>query len=286
MKRSGKKYLVVGANGFLGAAIVQRLNDEHAVTAVYHSRRDRLAEGIPAVPAEKLEELPDDFDAVFLTGAYIPPKGAEINKALLEDANVKLPLRVVTKFRNARIVFASSVSVYMPQQEPITEHTAPRPESAYGKSKLAAEAIIAKHPDHAIIRIASMYGPGMNEETFLPQVAAAALSSGKIRLYGDGSRLQNYIHVKDVAEFFLRAASDHSNNTYLAVAKRSCSNMEIAGIIRGILGEDVSMELEGKDHSPSYVYDASFSYKALEAEPEVSIEEGLAELIKWKQKKS
>ncbi|MCX6296971.1 MAG: NAD-dependent epimerase/dehydratase family protein, partial [Bacteroidetes bacterium] len=125
---------------------------------------------------------------------------------------------------------------------------------------------------------------GMNESTFLPRIILSALREKSIKIFGNGGRLQNYIHVSDVAELFLRAAQQHTNNTYLAVAERSYSNFELASLVKKEL-LDVEISFVGEDSSCSFLYDGKFSYGSLQYKPQKSIHEGIIELIKWQQKK-
>ena len=66
----------------------------------------------------------------------------------------------------SRIVFTSSIAVYGPTEDPVDETVEPTPTSAYGKSKLMAEAIhrtSADRHDHCqlvVIRPAVIFGPG------------------------------------------------------------------------------------------------------------------------------
>lgn len=65
-----------------------------------------------------------------------------------------------------RILFTSSISVYGPREEPCSETTPPAPESAYGRSKLLAEAVHESWAEAgsarrlAILRPAVVFGDG------------------------------------------------------------------------------------------------------------------------------
>ena len=65
-----------------------------------------------------------------------------------------------------RLWFTSSIAVYGPSEEPRTEASEPRPTTAYGRSKLAAEEIHAAwaraRPDRrqVIVRPGTVFGPG------------------------------------------------------------------------------------------------------------------------------
>jgi len=280
-----KKALVIGANSFLGKAIIRRLYPAMEVSGVYHQNAENLVPEINNIPVSQLAQLKDEYDVVFIISAYIPGKNESDEQAekLLQQVNVDLPAQICAQFGKAKIIYASSVSVYGNFSGRADENTVCKPLSAYGSSKLAGENSVKKHPAYALIRISSMYGEGMRSSTFLPAVTDAALKEKRIRILGQGSRLQNYIAVEDVAEIFVRSALKFTNNTYLAVAENSTSNLQIAECIKSILPETEIIR-EGTDASPSFEYNGGSTFRELEYTPRKSIETGISELIEWKKR--
>lgn len=279
-----KKNLVIGANSFLAQEIIKRLMLFDDVLGVYNIKTDNLLQKIDYIPMCKFDNLRDDFDIVYLISAYIPPKGDEINKSQLVEVNQKLPKKVVEKFKHAKIIYASSVSVYGFHDVIINEKTKVAPLSDYAASKLIGELEISKHNSYAIIRISSMYGIGMNTSTFIPQIIQSAINKGNIEILGEGKRLQNYIHVSDVADFFVKVSGININNTYLATAEKSTMNIKIAKMVQNLL-PTIKINFIGLDNSPSFVYDAHATYEKLNSKPLIRLEDGLKELIKWQQRK-
>src|SRR5690242_15366330 len=149
------KALVTGGGGFIGSHLVDRLlRDGYAVRVLDNfatGRRENLAEVI-----EDLELIEGDVqsyerahnavrgcDVVFHLAA-LPSVPRSIQDPLTSTAsNVTGTLNILLAARDAgvrRVVYASSSSVYGPQQEfPQREEAAARPISPYGVSKLAAE---------------------------------------------------------------------------------------------------------------------------------------------------
>lgn len=283
-----QRCLIVGANSFLARAIAERLApDGHALTGLVNQRTDNLHPALHPVPVSALPLLPTDaFDVVYFISAHIPPKNQPLDHSALYDVNVALPARVSARFPGARLVYASSVSIYgdlgSTAAAPLSEGSAVTQPGAYGLSKLWGETIVRQHPGgHGIVRIASMYGSGMSPTTFLPAVVRSALSTGTIRLLGQGERQQNYVHVADVAELCVRAATAASG-TWLAVSPTSHANRTVAELIRATLPDTV-IEFTGDDLSPSFFYDATSTYQALGFTPQVALTDGLSELIQWQQ---
>lgn len=172
----------------------------------------------------------------------------------LVPVNVDLVAKLVNAYPDARHVLASTVSVYgVPVSLPLTLESQPNSPNAYGLSKLDAEKIIRKLQNHAVIRFSSLVGAGMKAGSFIPAVVSAA-RTGKIRLLGNGERLQNYLDIGDAALMCIRAANINKSFIALGIGERSYSNNEVAGILSKLTG--ASIIHEGDDPSPSFVYDS------------------------------
>jgi nucleoside-diphosphate-sugar epimerase len=275
--------LIVGANSFLAQAICNKLKGQARITGVYHKNRNNLDPEVLNIPVTQLGELKDEYEKVFFISAYIPRNDDKSHLQQLKEINEILLERVCHQFKRARIIYASTVSVYGLAAGLLNEKSAGEQLSAYGASKLQGERIVKQHESYSIIRISSMYGVGMAVTTFLPLIILSALSTGNIKLFGKGERKQNYIHVSDVAEFFVRASQQNQNNTYLAVGLNSCSNYELAQHIQSII-KGTTIAFSGVDQSKSFEYDATESYSYLNYKPQKDIRTGIDELIQWKRK--
>jgi len=279
--------LIVGINSFLGKAIYELTKADYKVTGIYHQHKENIPKELACDNVESISNLKGKpFKHVYLVSSYVPELGMPEDDQKLVKANLYLPKLIAALFPLSRIIFCSSVSVY---QNYITDkilsiHDAPSPKSKYALSKLWGEQTIANHQSYAILRISSMYGIGMKTDTFLPKIIQDALSKGEIVLNGEGDRLQNYIHVDDVAKIAIKAAAYPDNMNVLAVADRSYRNREIAEMIfEHIPGH---IQFIGSDDADSYVYDNAYTQALLGQVEGKSIKEGLKELIEWTIKKS
>lgn len=272
---------MIGSNSFLGRAITAELWDSGAqVDGLYHINKDQLFNKATHYPVSGMKHLQHSYTTVFLVSAYIPAKGEEGMEERLAEVNEQLVEDVCKAFPESKLVYCSTVSVYGNSLEPLNESSPAAPESPYGRSKLAGEQIAAGHPDHAIVRISSMYGPGMKLHTFLPAVIGQALEHREVHIFGDGSRLQNYVHVNDVARFAIRAAERPESDTYLAVSNESTSNLEVAELVSLKVG-NTKITFGGKDESASYVYNNEYTRRTLGNEAATPLDRGLTELIEW-----
>lgn len=281
--------LIVGINSFLAQALYHKIKSTCAVTGVYHTRQDRIADRfqLRVIASTDLEQLQDEyFDYVFIISAYIPARAKKLNHTALIAANLQLPEKVHQLFPKARLLFCSSVSVYenQPQGQLITDTTTPSPFSAYALSKLWGEHIVAQHNSFGILRISSLYGPGMNATTFIPKICESAIQTKEINLFGKGERLQNYIYVDDAAELLWRLAQRNSNATLLAVSPKNYSNTEVAeAILKTTPGKITYI---GADKSKSYCYHTQKMAPLLGEINYTSLTEGLKTVVEWIKKQS
>jgi nucleoside-diphosphate-sugar epimerase len=176
------KVLITGANGFVGRALVARLDDKPDCTAVCAVRDPK---GLAAVPV-KVVQIPDltantDWSAalsgvevVVHTAARVHVMNEQSADPLAEfrRVNVEGTLALARQAATAgvrRFVFLSSIKVNGEATEPGKPFTAdqpPAPVDPYGISKLEAEQGLQELAaetgmDVVIIRPVLVYGPGV-----------------------------------------------------------------------------------------------------------------------------
>lgn len=274
------RILIVGANGFLGRNLVEEcIKKNWEIQTVYHDKKDHLPSQIQSFHIGEIDNLDDSYDTIFLLSAFIPYGNLDSVDKELIGTNIKVPLKIIDKFKNSKIVFSSSISVYGTPESTITESSSFNNPTMYGLSKLSAEFIIKSHPNYQIVRFSSLYGIGMHPNTFLPKIILEAITNKKITLWGDGSRLQNYLSVKDAVGYLLAAAQESESGTYLGVDHKSYTNTEVAKMVQNFIPE-CQIEYVKEDKNPSFVYNNLLSRKILRFEPEFSLEAGIELMIK------
>ena len=111
----------------------------------------------------------------------------------------------------AKYVFASSSSVYGDDdRQPFHEdQMRSRPESPYGATKVAGEALV--HAHHAttglpvaIARFFTVFGPRQRPDLAIRKFALKILKGEPIELYGEGKPLRDYTYVDDIVDGFVR----------------------------------------------------------------------------------
>ncbi|MEJ2870755.1 NAD-dependent epimerase/dehydratase family protein [Actinomycetospora sp. OC33-EN08] len=159
----------------------------------------------------------------------------------------------------ARVVIASTCTVYAPSDAPIGEDAPLDPASPYAASKLAAD-LLARDvagsggPGVVSLRAFNVAGPGDPDPSrVVPALLAraAGATSAPFRVNGDGSAVRDYLHVDDIADAFLAAADTAEPGTWRAYTVGSGRGTSVADLIdtvRRVTGRAVPVE-----HGPAVV---------------------------------
>jgi UDP-glucose 4-epimerase len=114
-----------------------------------------------------------------------------------------------------RVLVASSAAVYgEPAELPLTEESPTEPAVPYGRSKLAAEGVLAEvlRPagvDFACLRFANVYGPRQKAEGeggVVAQFGTRMARRETPTIYGSGAQTRDFIYVADVVGACVQAA--------------------------------------------------------------------------------
>lgn len=269
-----KKIAITGASGFIGQAVQKRLEKE-AGFAVENLDKDKHS----LLDPESLKSFVEGKDViVHLAGRN---KGTSNELVETNTLGTLSLLEAVLKYApNARIVFASTFQVYLPQ-------------SFYGLSKKFAEELLEQYGlNHkvksTILRLSNVYGPG--GEPFYNSVVATfshLIKTGEpLKINGDGSQERDYVYVEDVAEAIASAILSDQEETSEIIdicSGTSASLNEIIKTIEEVTDKKVEVVYNGAGKEvPWPTKDKNFekAKKLLDWEPKVSLKEGLARVFK------
>ncbi|MCB1506292.1 MAG: NAD-dependent epimerase/dehydratase family protein [Hyphomicrobiaceae bacterium] len=262
---AGKTCVVVGAGGFLGAQLCPRLVALGAKVRAYGRTRyyEAPLKGVhwftgTLEDVQKLATLLEGVDVVFHLAATSSPASAEASRVSDLNTNVGGSLGLLDLCRHAgieRIVFASSGgTVYGDANNPpFSESTLPKPISAYGINKLAAEHYHRLYNHHygmrnISLRIANPFGPyqhGLKSQGIVSVFTRQVLEGSTIRVWGDGSVQRDYLYGADVAEAMIKAAIyDGGADTFNIGSGVGRSINDVIGALEIVLGQKIPVEFQ------------------------------------------
>ena len=198
--------LITGSNGLIGHALRSTLIELGLQVRDFDIARSP-AEDIRN--GEALAAAIEDVEGIIHLAALSRIVWAERDPRLTEDVNVA-PLRSLLAAASARthrpwIIFASSREVYgEPSRLPVGEDAPFAPLNAYGRSKVAAERLLADARRAGllanIVRFSNVYGsPSDHPDRVVPAFAQAAVFGGRVRVEG-AENMFDFTHIDDVAE--------------------------------------------------------------------------------------
>jgi UDP-glucose 4-epimerase len=266
--------LVIGANGFLGSNLSKRLlTDGHNVYAVYNLQKNNIPEGCILLTKDELFEIKNDIDYIF----YCP--GSYKNNHLQNiEINCILLSKIITKYKYAKIIYTSSTSVYGLANNIINENSCFNNPSLYGQSKICGEFITKGSERHAIIRFTYLYGPFLNNNSFLPNIISQAKSENRIILYGNGDRKQDYLHITDAINLCIKAMYYENNDIFLGATGVTYSNLEVANLVQSFC-ENTIIEFSGEETGTSIIFNSDSTKFKLNWKPCILINDGIKNMF-------
>jgi len=221
------KYLITGANGFVGRELCRRLIEAgDTVTTLDNCRYEasrlgaweakglRFCQGDIRKPADVLSAVQTaQPDAIIHLAAlhYIPE--CENDAVLAAETNIVGTINLLNACpAGCHFVCTSSGAVYAPSDEPHREDSSLiGPSDVYGYTKLHAEQFTAYYAAKrgfpaTIVRLFNVVGEGETSPHLIPEIMAQLRSGMKTLRLGTLSTRRDYIDVRDVAEGFHRLA--------------------------------------------------------------------------------
>ncbi len=174
---------------------------------------------------------------------------------------------------------------------PATEDTPIRPTSPYAASKAAFDMYllsvsnVLKFPMN-IIRPSNAYAPGQLLHRVIPKAIVCGLTGQKLPLHGGGRAKKSYIHARDLGRaIHLVSEKAPLGKVYNAGPANSTAIRDLVAKTAEAMGMsfdqlcEVTGDRLGQDGQ--YWLDSSAIKKDVGWEPQISLEEGLKEMVEW-----
>ena len=304
--------LVTGGAGFIGSNFV------HHVVAHTDARVTILDKMTYAASREALEGLPDDRVSLVVGDIADPTSVDELvaahdavvhyaaeshNDNSLSDPSPFIQTNIIGTFtlleaarrHGKRFHHVSTDEVYgdleLDDPDRFTEHTPYRPSSPYSASKAGSDHLVRAWVrsfgvQATISNCSNNYGPWQHIEKFIPRQITNLLSGGRVKLYGAGQNVRDWIHTEDHSSAVLAILErGRIGETYLIGADGEKNNLEVVRLILGLLGhdeDDFDHVTDRAGHDLRYAIDSSKLSDELGWTPQYGdFEAGLAATIDW-----
>jgi len=299
-----KKILVTGGGGYVGAVLVPKLlNAGYEVSVLdlfFYSAQ--VLDSVRNHPGLKLirgdicerwvlEKAVQDCDAVIHLACISNDPSFELDPELGRAVNYDAFVDLVEVARDAgvrRFVYASSSSVYGVKSEPnVTENLPLEPLTDYSKYKAMCEDVLQRKTDRdfvtLILRPATVcgYSPRLRLDLTVNILTNHAVNNRMIKVFG-GEQMRPNIHIEDMTDLYvqtLRWRDTQINGKIFNAGYDNYRVIEIARMVRDIVGEDVQIVRTPTDDNRSYHISSERIARELNFRPEHSVEEAVSDLI-------
>jgi len=309
-----KNILITGGAGFMGSHVADLLCAENCKNIVIidnmvRGRMANLKDAMTRYPLNVvegdirdkglMESLVKDADIVFHLAALRITQCAAEPRAALEimiDATYDL-LENCVELGVEKVIAASSASVYGQADDfPTNEsHNAYANRTLYGAAKAFNEGLLRSFNDmygldYLAFRYFNIYGPRMDIHGKYTEVLIRwmeRIKSGQPPLiFGDGKQTMDFIDIRDVARAnVLGAKSDLSDDVFNVATGRETSLKQLGESLLDVMNaKGLGMEF-GPERGVNPVQRRLAATEKIEDAlgfyPEISLAEGLADLVKW-----
>jgi dTDP-4-dehydrorhamnose reductase len=162
--------LVIGASGLVGGAFHARLARSGArVTGTSHAhpRAGLVPFELGPAPEPFLDALAPDLVVMASAMTHVDRCEAEPAEARRRNVDELRPIAAWCARRGAALLYFSTDYVFDGDAGPYAEDAVPHPISVYGRSKLAAEQVVAATAGSLVVRITNVFDVGFDDRNFV-----------------------------------------------------------------------------------------------------------------------
>lgn len=320
-KLENARVLVVGGAGFIGGFVIRELLKEPVKEVIIYdnftrgkigniekSLKDKRCSIFPlggdVREIDVLDKAIEGIDYVFHLAAMwllhckdFPRTAFDVNIA--GTFNV---LEACVKHNVKKLIFSSSASVYGDAVKvPMTEEHPFNNKNFYGATKIAGEAMCTAYNDRyglniIGLRYMNVYGPGQDQHAVYSGVVPIMLNKIDRKeqpiINGDGSQAYDFIYVEDNARANIAALKSDKNFGFYNVGTEVQTTIkELCDTILRLKNSDLKVIYKpySEDDARQLVQNRIGSREKAEKELgfkyKYSLEEGLQDLIQWREEK-
>jgi dTDP-glucose 4,6-dehydratase len=307
-----KKMIVTGGAGFIGANFVHYTLanfPDYEITVLdaltYASNLASLNEVMDKITfvkgsitdADLVDSLVKEADIIINFAAESHNDNSLDNPRPFLDTNLLGTYTILESVRkhNVRLHHISTDEVYgdleLDDPAKFTEETPYNPSSPYSSTKAGSDLLVRAWVRSfgitaTISNCSNNYGPRQHVEKVIPRQITNLLQGQKLKLYGSGENVRDWIHVDDHnSAVHAIIERGRSGETYLIGANGEKSNKQVFELILKMMDKDESWLEHVNDrpgHDLRYAIDATKLMTELGWKPKYTdFEEGLKQTIEW-----
>lgn len=303
--------LVTGGAGFIGSHIVDRILDEGVKVRVldnlstgekknisHHKdkKQFQFIEG-DIRNIDQVKEAVKGVDAVIHQAALVSVTHSVEDPILSHEINVKGTLNLLKASTNAKVkrfILASSCAVYGDTEIlPNHENLQPKPISPYAADKLATENYAKVfHKIYGLetvsLRYFNVYGPRQKHGPYSGVISVfinRLLQNKAPTIYGNGEQQRDFVNVKDIVEANMLALTKKKaiGDTFNVSTANPITINKLLETIQRIMNKTTLKSLHKKPRPGDikHSYADITKIQSLGYKPNIQLEKGLNELVKW-----
>lgn len=200
--------------------------------------------------------------------------------------------KIASKFKVPRFIYISTDEVYgqltSENDASWTESAPLAPRNTYSATKAAGEHLVvalgnSEGLNYNIVRMANNYGPRQTANKFIPRAIQSLIKNEKIKIYGDGRHMRDWLHVKD-SYTAIQAVIEKGipGEVYNISGNQEFSNIEVAQLICKNMQKGLEVEFIADRPGHDFRYSlSSEKLKKLGWTPQIKFKDGVQNTIEW-----
>ncbi|MFM6935222.1 MAG: NAD-dependent epimerase/dehydratase family protein [Flavobacteriales bacterium] len=310
MSKVRKRIFITGGAGFIGFHLQSALSQHHEVRAMdlldpLNTMSNRRAELLGEISKSDIRQsfltastTPDIFiHLAALTGI----SRSAIDPSAYLEVNVNGTLNALKQAQQSGVkyfIYASSSSVYTPSEGAVTEDSdTSRPLSFYGATKKMSEILVENYcRQHGMIAIGlrffTVYGSWTRTDMAAFKFLTSIDQGSEVTIYQPNQLQRDFTHVSDIVqgiEHLIEILPNFPEGTH-EIFNIGCGHPVFVQDFAQLIAKNLGKELRMKagilpvnevlsTHADTRKLTLYTGFK-----PQVSVEEGVAELVRWYQK--
>lgn len=294
-----QKILVTGGSGFIGSNLALELEKQgNEVTSMDnlhsgHSENLKNFKGkiIKADVSRKIE-LKEKFDVIYHEAAITDPRYMDDNEMLRANVDGFKNIIELAKKNNAKLVYASSASMYGNGPVPMKEDQPKEILSAYAKSKLMMDEIAENYFEkmHIVgLRYFNVFGPRESHKgraaSMILHLSKQMKSGKRPRIFKYGEQKRDHIYVKDVVDATIIASKTRKSCVCNIGTGIAIDFNELVKILNEVLGTGLQPEYIDSPYGNTYQNntqaDTAKAQKLLRFKSKWKLNDAIKDYMRW-----